>query len=89
MEQKSQDSDEVYDHIDPSIPIQNDEIFVENKIKDKNEEGIELESLKQSQINDVCEVEEREIGNQINEGENESVKDESSPISSNEDLDSE
>ena len=89
MEQKSQDSDEVYDHIDPSIAIENDEIFAENKIKDKNEDGIELESLKQSQNNDVCEDAEREIGNQINKCENETVKDESSPKSSNEDLDSE
>ena len=89
MEQKSQDSDEVYDHIDPSIPIQNDEITAENEMEDKNEEGIELETLKQSQINDVCEDAEREIGNELNKCENESVKDESSPKSSNEDLDSE
>ena len=89
MDQKSQESDEVYDHIDSSIPIQNDEITAENDMEDRNEEGIELESLKQSKISEVCEDAEREIGNQINECENESVKEESSPKSSNEDLDSE
>ena len=62
---------------------------MENEIEDRNEEGIELEFLKQNKISEACEDAEREIGNQINKFENESVKQESSPKSSNEDLESE